>query len=141
MSDSKKWIPDVVRALDEHTDPETCARTLEACGRRCAPESLVRKARQIFERTGSLEGFLAELGEVFDALELSDGKVYVVYPQCYCEQIRGVPVDEIPDVYCNCSVGWVKEIFEGALGRPVRVTRRSTVIAGDSECRFEVDLS
>jgi len=137
---SLQWIKTVVGALDEHADPETCARVLEACGRQCAPDGLMQKAREIYEASKDIGGFLARLGEVFGAVQIEDGKVYVVYPECYCDQIKGIPVDEIPNAYCNCSVGWVKQIFEFALGNSVRVERLSSVVAGDAECRFEVDL-
>ncbi len=135
-----EWIKKVVEGIDEHTDSETCARILEACGRQCAPESLVRKAREIYEDSEDIGAFLARLGDVFEAVQVEDDRVYVVYPQCYCEQIEGIPIDQIPDAYCNCSVGWVKELFEGALGRSVQVRRVKSVVAGDAECRFEVNL-
>lgn len=135
-----EWIKKVVEGIDEHTDSETCARILEACGRQCAPESLVKKARRIFENSKDRGEFLARLGDVFEAVQVEDDTVYVVYPQCYCKQIEGMPTDQIPDAYCNCSVGWVKELFEGALGRSIHVERVKSVVAGDEECRLEVNL-
>jgi len=135
------WIKKVVEGIDAHTDAETCKRILEACGRQCAPRSLVKKARAIFEDSKDVGEFLARFSDVFEAIQIEDGTVYVVYPQCYCEQIKGIPIDQIPNVYCNCSVGWVKELFEGALGRPVQVERVKSVVAGDEECRFKLNLS
>ena len=135
-----EWIKNVVEGLDEHADPKTCERVLEACGRRCAPESLVNKAREIYRSSSDIGEFIVRLSEVFDAVQIEDDRVYVVYPECYCEHIKGVPIEEIPNSYCQCSVGWVKEIFETALGRPVQVKRIASVVAGDSECRFEVNL-
>jgi hypothetical protein len=137
---TRQWILKAVEGLEENADCDTCARILEACGRQCAPDGLIKKAKEIHETSKDVGEFLARLGEVFEMLQLEDGKVYVVYPECYCEQIKGIPVDKVPNAYCNCSVGWVKEIFEGALGRPVEVARRSSVVAGDPECRFEVTI-
>jgi len=139
-SNTLQWIKKVVEEIDTRTDSQTCAQILEACGRQCAPEGLIKKAREIHEDSEGIGEFLARLGEVFDAVQVEDDKVYVVYPQCYCEQISGLPIDEVPDAYCNCSVGWVKEVFEGALGRSVEVRRVKSVVAGDEECRFEVNL-
>ena len=135
------WIKKVVEGIDAHTDAETCARILEACGRQCTPQSLVKKARRIFEDSKDIGEFLARFSDVFEAIQIEDDTVYVVYPQCYCEQIKGIPIDQIPNAYCNCSVGWVKELFEGALGRPIQVERVKSVVAGDEECRFKVNLS
>jgi predicted hydrocarbon binding protein len=140
VSRTRQWIRKVVEGLDAHVDPETCARILEACGRQCAPDGLIEKARRIFESSEDIGGFLARLGEVFEAVQVEDGKVYVVYPECYCEQIKGIPSADVPNAYCDCSVGWVKELFERATGRKVSVKRISSVVAGDPECRFQVDL-
>lgn len=140
-SDTLAWIKTVVEGLDEHTDRETCARVLEACGRQCAPQGLIDKAREIREASEDIGEFLAKLGEIFDAVQVEDGKVFVVYPECYCEQIKDIPIEDIPNNYCDCSVGWVKQVFEGALGREIAVRRLTSVIAGDPECRFEVDLT
>jgi len=134
------WIRKVVAGIEEHADEAECKKILEACGRQCAPRGLIAKAREIYQSAGDTAEFVARLGEVFSAVQIEDGKVFVIYPECYCEQIKGVPSEDIPNAYCNCSVGWVKEVFEGALGRPVGVRRVSSVIAGDPECRFEVDL-
>ena len=139
-SDATAWIRKAVEGLDEHVDRETCSRVLEACGRQCAPQSLIDRARETYEASADIGEFLVKLGEFFDVLHVEDGKVFVVYPECYCEQIKGIPVEQVPNAYCNCSVGWVKQIFEGALGRPVEVARRSSVVAGDLECRFEVTI-
>ena len=66
--------------------------------------------------------------------------MYVVYPQCYCEQIKGLPPGSVPDAYCHCSVGWIRELFEQATGRAVKVERVKTVLSGGGECRFRVTL-
>jgi hypothetical protein len=46
----------------------------------------------------------------------------------------------MPAMYCNCSVGWAKALFEGALGRPVDVTLEKSIIAGENECRLRIEL-
>jgi len=140
-NDTAGWIRKVVEGLDKNVDRETCARILEACGRQCAPQGLIDKARETFEDSADIGEFLAKLGDFFDVLRLEDEKVFVVYPECYCEQVKDIPPEDLPNNYCDCSVGWVKQVFEGALGRPVDVKRISSVIAGDAECRFEIDLT
>ncbi len=137
---TQAWIADVVREVEKNTDTATCARILESCGRHCAPASLIQKAKNIYKSSGGIPEFLARLGEVFEALQIEDGAVYVVYPRCYCGQIKGMPPADIPDAYCNCSVGWIREVFEQAIGRPVKVERVTTVVSGGDECRFKVVL-
>jgi len=137
---TEAWIADVVRGIEKNTDGPSCARILESCGRQCAPAGLIAKAKEIYQTSAGLPEFLARLGEVFEALQIEDDAVYVVYPRCYCDQIQGAAPGEIPDAYCNCSVGWIREIFEQALGRPIHVERVRTVVSGGDECRFRVAL-
>jgi len=137
---TQTWITDVARGIEENTDAATCARILESCGRSCAPASLIAKAKAIYKTSAGIPEFLSRLGEVFDALQIADDAVYVVYPRCYCAQIEGVPMDKVPDAYCNCSVGWIREVFEQTLGHPIRVERIKTVVSGGDECRFRVIL-
>jgi hypothetical protein len=46
----------------------------------------------------------------------------------------------MPDSYCYCSVGWVKEMFEQALERPVEVRLEASVLRGDEACQLRVLL-
>jgi predicted hydrocarbon binding protein len=137
---TQRWVAQVTKGLEEQTDPQTCARILEACGRRCTPLGLIERARKIYADSNGIPDFVSRLGEVFEAVRLEDGAVYVIYPTCYCGQVKGMPTSEIPDSYCDCSVGWIKQLFESVLEHPVRVERMTSVIAGDPECRFRVEL-
>jgi predicted hydrocarbon binding protein len=137
---TQAWIANVTEEIEKQTDPRTCARILEACGRRCTPLGLIERARKIYATSAGIPDFISRLGEVFEAVRLEDDAVYVVYPTCYCGQIKGMPVSEIPDSYCDCSVGWIKQLFESVLDHPVHVERITSVVAGDSECRFRIEL-
>lgn len=137
---TQKWISNVVREIDQRTDEATCAAILQACGRACTPVGLIEKAKRIYRESPDLAEFLSRLGEVFEAVQIEDGAVYVVYPRCYCEQIRDLPVEDVPDAYCHCSVGWIRQFFEQVLGRAVAVERVKTIVSGDAECRFKVTI-
>ncbi|NLI98733.1 hypothetical protein GX441_08765, partial [bacterium] len=67
------------------------------------------------------------------------GKVYVVYPKCYCHLKKQFGGD-VPHWYCECTVGWTRAMFEQALNRSVDVKLESSVIRGDKECRLRVML-
>jgi len=135
-----EWIKNVVTNLDGEASGELCARVLQSCGRRCAPEKLIAQAKKIFDDSEDIGEFLARFSEIFDALHIEDNAVTVVYPQCYCPNIQSLDKEEIPDIYCECSVGWIREVFEQAIGRPVTVERLETVVAGDAGCRFKITL-
>ena len=69
-----------------------------------------------------------------------NGAVRLVYEKCYCPMVARGP-DRLPDTWCNCSRGWVMEMFEIASGRPVKVACLSSIKRGDPKCEFEVKIS
>ncbi len=140
MNRSSAWIRNVVASLEREAGAETCARVLESCGRRCFPPSLGSKAQAAWNKASTARAFIERLSIVATHVAIADDEVRVTYPQCYCAQIRAIPVGEVPGSYCACSVGWVKELFLRATGRDVAVTVRTTILRGDKECCFVVDL-
>ena len=67
-----------------------------------------------------------------------DGDVITsVCEQCGCPLVRAGWVRPSP-AFCNCSRGWVKAVFETALGRPVEVELGQAIGRGDPVCRFLV---
>jgi len=126
--------------LDEQVDEETRVRLLEQCGRRCQTQSLVKKARGIYERSKSVDEFLIEFGRVYRHLHREGDNVYIVYPRCYCTFVNRMPRGRVSATWCNCSRGWAKALFEGALGRPIEVVTEQTIIKGDKQCRFKIIL-
>ena len=126
--------------LDEHVDEKTRAMILEQCGRQCQSQSFVKKAKDIYEKSSSINDFLDKLGRVYKHLHREGDNVYIVYPRCYCSQVNKIPKGKLSGTYCNCSRGWSKALFEGALGRPVEVVMEKSIINGDNQCKFRVIL-
>ena len=137
---TQQWIQQLIAGLDEHVDKETCAKILEECGRQCTPASLVKKAKTLYEASSDVGEFLEKLGEVFEELQIEDDGVYVVYPRCYCPQIEGIAPGKLSATYCNCSRGWIKQLFEGAIGQEVSVKLVKSIVDGATQCRFKVEL-
>lgn len=59
---------------------------------------------------------------------------------CFCPLIRqhmdqGMPID-----FCYCGAGWYRQQWEGAIGRPVSITLVKSVLKGDDECQFAIQL-
>ncbi len=121
------------------TDENEQIRLLEQRGRLCISETYIKKAKAVAKGAKSDEEFLRNLGEVYPMLKLDGDKVYVLYPKCYCPT-RKIFKGEVPHYYCHCSVGWVKEMFEQALGRNIEVKLESSVLRDGKECRLRVLL-
>ena len=140
VSRNEKWLCDLIGGLDENIDDITLKRILEDCGRRCQSQSTIKRAKAIYEKSKDIDTFLTEFGKTYKHLHREKDGTYIIYPRCYCTRVNKIPQGQLSAVYCNCSVGWAKALFEGALGRPVDVTLEKSIIAGDTECRFKIDL-
>ena len=134
-----QWLVDLLKEAKGHIDEERLASILENRGRACIGPTNIKKAKDAAKDAKDLNEFLNKLGKALRMLQREGDKVYMVYPKCYCHEIRGFKGD-IPDNYCYCSVGWVKEMFEQALGRPVEVKLEASVLQGDEACRLRVLL-
>jgi len=136
----EKWVCNLMAGLDEHVDEETLAKVLEQCGRQCQSQSLIKKARRIYEQSQDVNDFLNRFGKVYKHLHREGNGVYIVYPKCYCSIVSKIPSGKLSATYCSCSRGWTKALFEGALKRPIEVTMEKSIKRGDKECKFKIAL-
>ena len=139
MSKSKKTedLQDLFRMLETETDPIRLKKMLENRGRQCISKTYIKKVRDALKNARNTEEFLDNLGKTLRLLKREGDKVYLVYPRCYCHKIKAFQ-GPIPENYCLCSVGWAREMFEQALGRPVEVELESSVVRGDKSCRMRI---
>jgi predicted hydrocarbon binding protein len=137
---TEKWISTLIGSLDERVDEETRASILEQCGRQCQSESFVKKAKQIYEKSANVSDFIDKFSKVYKHVHRKGGRVYIIYPRCYCSQVNKIPKGRLSGTYCNCSRGWAKALFEGATGKPVEVTMEKSIINGDDECKFRIGV-
>lgn len=121
------------------SDEEEQAGLLMERGKLCISKAYIKLAKAAAKDTKNDREFLINLGKVYPMLKLEEDKIYVVYPKCYCPT-RKIFKGEVPHFYCHCSVGWVKEMFEQALGRKIEVKLESSVLRGDNDCRLRVLL-
>jgi hypothetical protein len=59
---------------------------------------------------------------------------------CFCPLVRDHLEDGMPDTFCYCSAGWERQQWEGAIGRPVRVSVVKSLLKGDERCEFAIHL-
>ncbi len=136
----ERWITCLTAELDEHVDEETRAKVLEQCGRQCQSQSFIKKARDIYQKSENIDEFLDNFRQVYKHLHRDGDEVYIIYPKCYCSLVNKIPPRKLSATYCNCSRGWAKALFEGALGRPVEVIMEESIVKGDKQCKFRIIL-
>ena len=136
----ERWITCLISGLDEYIDKETRVKVLEPCGRQCQSQSFIQKARNIYQKSENIDEFLDKFGQVYKHLHREGDSSYIIYPKCYCSFVNKIPPRKLSATYCNCSRGWAKALFEGALGRSVEVTMEESIMKGDKQCKFRIIL-
>ncbi len=139
MTHFQKWLATILDGLDKEVDEKTRERILESCGRACLSPSFIEKVKRIRKATNSEEEFLQKLAKQWKHLREEDGQHYVVYDKCYCPMVKTYS-GRLSRSFCNCSRGWIKELFEIALQRSVDVSLEKSIKRGDEICRFRVSI-
>ena len=148
------WVKDAVDRLDAAVTPEKCQQIMTACGHSCIAHNkgLANGLKTRRQKHPTEEAFLkAEVKKPVKGIRLElQGKTLIQYytprsysspRRCFCSLMNALPegVNASP-TYCRCSRGFVEKYWEGALGRPVEVEVKETVISGADECKFIIHL-
>jgi len=132
-------ITDLLNELNKCETERKRNLLLEKRGRKCISKSIIKKAREIAKSSKNEKDIIINLRKFIKMLKSEGDNLFMIFPKCYCHHIKKYK-GKIPDFYCNCSRGWIKELFGNALGREVDVKIISTVIRGSKECRFKIVL-
>lgn len=64
------------------------------------------------------------------------------YYYCHCPWAREAVKsgEKVAPIFCNCSAGFHKKPWEGALGQKIQVEVLASVLKGDDRCRFAIHL-
>ncbi|NPD87733.1 MAG: hypothetical protein HGN29_03370 [Asgard group archaeon] len=131
-----------IENLEKHRDEETLYFTQEI------NDDVVEYVKNDLRiETGVREGNILTTTkiphETLKFLNETDEKMKAYY-YCHCpwvkEAIKDGTVDQIPDVFCNCSGGYYRSYWEIVLDQPVEVKTLKTVIRGDPVCEFAIEL-
>ncbi|MGC1120429.1 MAG: DUF6144 family protein [Candidatus Methanofastidiosia archaeon] len=136
------WLKKAMETLETLVGTETTVRIMEECGRKCCGQTSRTRAKQIFNKSKSMQEFI----ETLNSAHLGGGRLRIQgdtitggYDCCYCGQVKHTK-DVFPMTYCNCSVGWYKQLFESALGRPVGVELVQSIVTGAETCEFIIHI-
>jgi hypothetical protein len=135
------YILTLMENIERRVDPVSRVLLMRECGRACARRGgLLKLAR---EHRGDLKAFVAAAAGILgpeNVRFLDEATVHWSYPRCYCELVAHGP-ERLPALYCECSVGWVLEMFETALQRPVQVRLLQSIKSGGASCVFRVETA
>jgi predicted hydrocarbon binding protein len=131
------WILNMMENMDQQMGEEEKIRLLESCGRACATRHAQKEA---MKSQGNLDAWLTTMKKWVGAnnVKKEANTVRVIYSKCLCPLVQdGPPL--MSNTYCNCSRGWLKEVFETVLEKPVEVKLEDSIMKGGQQCRFTIN--
>ena len=134
----ESWLKNLLSSMDRNLDEKTRIMLMENCGRACAKKGAVNSAKAC---KGNLDKFLSTLQRWIGKENVKqNGKdIHLTYTKCYCELVHKGP-EKLSDTYCHCSKGWVLEMFETVMEKPVKVKLLDSIKRGGKVCRLTVQI-
>jgi hypothetical protein len=144
------WVQRFFEAMDKTLDEASRRRLMMANGRSCfaafagppkkqpAPDALEKFTAWIGAQ-GKEKGYSIE-GQVISFEFVGSAETGQASPEkvCLCPTAEAQKSGKISPTYCLCSVGYVKEMHERILGRPVEVELVESVLLGGKRCKFRM---
>jgi predicted hydrocarbon binding protein len=153
VTQGQKVIRRLINELDSNVEPAVREKIMQNCGRACFEGAHGKRAAEApkpEDVVKFMDGMKKYLGEEGIKQEGDQMVVYFKYTAnprglkvadgyCLCPIVEDAPKDISP-TYCLCSVGYVREMFEQRIGKPVRVELIDSVLRGGKGCNFKVSF-
>lgn len=139
------YLREMVKRMKRILGTSDTKDILVSCGMMCCGITSRKLAKRLMQESKSLKDFIKKLNEKHiggGRLILKDKSTIIGgYDHCYCGMVSKTRTP-FPDLtYCQCSTGWYKQLFETALGHPVKVKILQSIIAGARTCEFVIKIS
>ncbi|HUI30462.1 MAG TPA: DUF6144 family protein, partial [Candidatus Acidoferrales bacterium] len=146
---SQKWVKRFFDVFDKDLDDGKKKEIMKSCGKMCFQGSLGDKKVNPVDIDALIEGINKGTGEI---AAKRDGNVvdfhYVSNPRglrvadgyCLCPLVESGP-EGLSGTYCECSVGYVKEMFQTYTGGTVNVELLESLKRGGKSCRFRITFT
>jgi predicted hydrocarbon binding protein len=138
-----KFAKCLMDSLEKKFPEKVRTKVMENCGRRCIGAPTIRKAKTIKRNTKNLAELIDGLNKQHiggGRLRLEDNTINVEYGKCYCGMVSKTK-ERFSSTYCNCSRGYLVELFEQTFEKPVKVDLVESIIQGAKCCKFIVHVS
>lgn len=117
-------------------------KVMENCGRRCIGPPTIEKTKSIKRNSKNLAELIDGLNKQHiggGRLRLENSRINVEYGKCYCGMVSKTK-EKFSSTYCNCSRGYLLELFEQIFEKPVKVDLVESVIQGAKSCKFIIHM-
>jgi hypothetical protein len=128
------WVVALMENMKEQLDEKTRCALMEACGRDCAKRGAIALAESC---KGNLKKMVDSLqrSPYIDIVFKKGEPIKVSYKKCLCELVSKGP-ERLPCTYCECSKGWLLQMFETVTQKPIQVKIIQTIKRGGESCDF-----
>lgn len=160
------WMKGAMERLDVLVDDEGTRQQIMQCCSHRFPPARIKKLKREYERHGDIDELLKFMQtdsswyglSYYEYPKRAGNIIYVTKipyaPQrfeaattpeakrrtyCHCGWVKASPTP-ISKTFCFCGSGWYKTLWEGILGKPVRVEVITTIASGGEECTFAIHL-
>ena len=134
----QKRFARLVELLDENLDEAARKKVFASLGRDHG-----REYRFLTDKyKGNLQGFLDDIGKQWvekAEYNASKGTIRIVdkSPTCTCPLVKK---DLTPPSFCDCTLGWQKEVYSAVTGRPVEAEVEESLLRGGKRCVFRMQV-
>lgn len=134
----QEWFDGFYAGFNQNIPDSTRQKILQMNGQACARRGAVKAAQAA---NGDLNALLITLKKwIGDQNVIRNGnKITVRYEHCYCFIAQNPKLRSLTD-FCQCSVGWIEEMFATATGKPVAVDLISSIRNGAKHCEFLITV-
>jgi AraC family transcriptional regulator len=155
------WTKTALATLDSLADEGQKYQVLSPCAH-VFPRERIERLRAIYEQTADLDEVLKVMREDPFWYENPAREGSTIYVQknpfdpegyerattvaekrmhyCHCSLIRQRLDNGISPTFCYCGAGWYRQLWEGILGRPVRLEFLKSLTRGDDVCQVAIHL-
>ncbi len=153
MEFAESWVKKLMENMDQILTEKEKKALMQACGRSCfldafgiasespPPPDTLDSFIQSCQQRGETE-IRREGNTVFFQYGKAEQNPYglrIMDGYCMCPLVESGP-EELSPTYCQCSAGYLKELFGRLTGKSVSVEVLETLRTGGSMCRFTITL-
>ncbi|HOO97623.1 MAG TPA: hypothetical protein PKV16_08440 [Caldisericia bacterium] len=160
LEDRFNWARRAVEKLDKITEHKEKYEIISKCAHFYPPD-LIARAREAYRKRHEVDDvleFIKTEGGWYPNCWREGDKIYCEKkPQnpeahrnaktdherrkafCHCP-VAKFDMDNMPDSFCLCGAGWMRQFWEGILGVPIQINVCESVLSGGQTCRFSFEL-
>jgi hypothetical protein len=146
------WVKRFFDVLDQQLDEPTRKKIMQVNGKECY-QGWIKSTGQTM-KTVPFEQWAARIKKEVkdDSVRVEGNVIYFQYTSsaetgqpsqegvCLCPLVESKTAG-ISKTYCQCSVGYVKEMFEQRFACPIDVQLVDSVLQGGKRCKFKITIT